>query len=306
MKIRATSYYKNPAEDRIFMEEWNQKIQLANGIEYQPIELQTSLGKTVVWSYNAKQTELESLVVFPGFRTCGLFWELDGALEELREKYRIFLVDVNGQPGLSEGNVPHLKSDGFGQWAREVFEGLKLEKTHIAGASFGGYICLKACASVPEKINKVLLFNPAGIQSVSLAPRTLYYNLLPLISPTKKSIRKFLDNLVFYKDLHKLSEEFMQLTVDYQFHALTRHKNKTQPPIAIKKDELFELKSDIYLILGEQDILFPFLNTIALAENYIPSLKGYYTVPDTGHGIETSKVAFKYALEILRQESLGL
>ena len=49
------------------------------------------------------------MVIFPGFRTSSLFWDMDNALAPLKKDYRIYLVETNGQPNLSDGNNPDIK-----------------------------------------------------------------------------------------------------------------------------------------------------------------------------------------------------
>src|SRR5688572_23331628 len=106
MKIYSNSHFKDPAHDLLYFENWVAKLEQLNQTKYQKIELQTALGKTLVWGINAEKTELPPLVIFPGFRTVSLFWDFDRGLEPLRERYRIFMVDTNGQPCLSDGNTP--------------------------------------------------------------------------------------------------------------------------------------------------------------------------------------------------------
>ena len=72
-------------------------------------------------------------------------------------KMRIFLVETNGLPNLSDGETPDIKSLGYGIWASEVLEKLKIEKAFIAGASFGGLICMKLAIVKPEVIKSVLV-----------------------------------------------------------------------------------------------------------------------------------------------------
>jgi hypothetical protein len=121
-----------------FLEEWCNKISLSNGRTYEKTSLNTSLGKTVVWSLNNSADTTETLVIFPGYRTSALIWDLDKGLDLINKNTRIYLVETNGQPNLSEGKSPSIKSLDYGKWATEILDGLNIQSTHIAGASFGG------------------------------------------------------------------------------------------------------------------------------------------------------------------------
>lgn len=201
------SYFKNPQQDIPFLENWVTRLEKANGYNYENIQIATSLGKTIVWGLNTENRDLETLVIFPGFRTSALFWDFDRGLEHLQGKYRIFMVETNGQPNLSEGYSPAIKSNDYGKWACEVLDQLLIEKTYIAGASFGGLVCMKLCITNPERVKAVFLLNPACFRMISLSLRNLYNNLLPVFFPNHNNLSTFLDSVVFCKPDHKISPE---------------------------------------------------------------------------------------------------
>ena len=116
------------------------------------------------------------------------------------------MVETNGLPNLSDGSTPNVKSLDYGFWANEVFEKLKIERAFIAGASFGGLICMKFGIVKPEKIKAAFLLNPGCLQPFSLTLKNLYYNLLPILIPTVKNVSNFLDKAVFSKPNHRLSD----------------------------------------------------------------------------------------------------
>jgi pimeloyl-ACP methyl ester carboxylesterase len=184
MKIKATSVYKDPVKAKAFLEEWNYRVQLLNNSFYEKIHIHSSLGNTIVWGYNAGNTELQTVIIFPGFRTCAMFWDFDNGLAPLKKSFRIFLVDINGQPCLSDGNSPDIKSNDYGVWASELFEKLGIDKATVIGASFGGIICMKLCLVSPHLVEKAVLMDPAGISNFSSSLKNLYYNFLPIIFKT--------------------------------------------------------------------------------------------------------------------------
>jgi pimeloyl-ACP methyl ester carboxylesterase len=108
-----------------------------------------------------------------------MFWDLNDNLKPLKKDFRIYLVDVVGQPGLSSGNSPDVKTDEFGLWICEVLDGLKLEKVNIAGASFGGLLGMKLANVAPERITNMVLLNPIGFGYITLAPESLFLIFCP-------------------------------------------------------------------------------------------------------------------------------
>lgn len=157
MKIYSRSYFKDETKDRKYFENWVAQLEKNNGRAYERYEIETSLGKTYVWGLNTKQQNSDTIVIFPGARTTALIWDFDKGLDNLNHNMRIFMVEINGLPNLSEGSTPDIRSMDYGIWATEVFTKLKIDKAFIAGASFGGLVCMKLGIVSPEKIKAAFL-----------------------------------------------------------------------------------------------------------------------------------------------------
>lgn len=293
MEIKRKSYFKNAIQDPMWFEDWVSKLETLNQKKYERLPIETSLGKTHVWGLNTKNTNLIPLVVFPGMRTTPLFWDFDNGLNNLGDKFRVFLVETNGFPNLSDGNTPEIKSMDFGVWASEVLDKLNLEKAFIAGASFGALIAIKLSIVKPERVKAIFLLNAGCLQPFALTLKNLYYNLMPIFFPNRKNVSKFLDNAIFVKPHHQLSEKAEKLIIDYELFALTRFKDNTQTPYAMK-EELNKITVDTYILEGDKDILFPYQNSIKNAKERISSLKDIVIFENVGHGIETYEKAIKY------------
>jgi pimeloyl-ACP methyl ester carboxylesterase len=302
MKIVRKSYFKKPDENKAHFRSWVDKLEKMNGYEYEKITLNTGLGSTQVYGLNTNNTNRETLVIFPGFRTTSLIWDLDKGLEILAKEFRIYLVETNGQPNLSEGNTPEVKSLDYGRWGEEVFDELGIDKAYIAGASFGGLICMKIAICIPGRIKAAILLNPGCFRFVSLGYKNMYYNILPLVKPSVKNISKFLDMVVFHKPYHKVSGEAEQHLIDYLSLAIQYYKDNTQKPYYMK-DQLDQIQVDTYMILGENDILLPFKKSVTNAKKHLgENLKQIY-LEKSGHGIELHSNAIRRVFEIIKEHS---
>jgi len=299
MKIYSKSHFKDEKTDRNYFENWVSQLEKNNGRQYEHYEIETSLGKTIVWGLSTKEELSDTLVIFPGARTTSLIWDFDKGLDNLNHKMKIFMVETNGLPNLSDGSTPDIKSLDYGLWAAEVFNKLKIEKAFVAGASFGGLICMKLGIANPEKIKAAFLLNPGCLQPFSLTLKNLYYNLLPIIKPTKKNVLKFLDKAVFSKPNHKLSDFSEKMLVDYEVFAISRYKDKTQKPYFMDR-QLEEVKADTYLLVGDKDLLFPYQKSVDNAKRQIKTLKETKVYNNVGHGIETYDKALNYIGEKIK------
>lgn len=302
MEIKAKSYFKNEPKDKKYFENWVKELENNNKRVYERFEIITSIGKTQVYGLNTKDENLETLVIFPGARTTSLIWDFDKGLDNLNHKMRIFMIETNGLPNLSDGETPNIKSLGYGIWAAEVIEKLKIEKTFIAGASFGGLICMKLAIVKPEIIKSIFLLNPGCLQPFSLTLKNLYFNILPIISPKPANVLKFLDKAVFAKPNHKLSEISEKLLVDYEVFAISRYKDNTQKPYYMDK-QLAEVNVETFLLEGNKDLLFPYEKSIENAQKHIRNLKEYIVFENVGHGIETYSKSINYIGEKIKNYS---
>lgn len=298
MQIKRKSFFKDEKQDFLFLENWVKKLEKANNREYERIEIDTTLGKTHVWGINTKEN-LETLVIFPGARTTSLFWDFDKGLDNLKLKLRFFLIETNGLPNFSNGATPDIKLLDYGHWANDVLEKLKIEKTFVAGASFGGLICMKLGITNPEKVKAAFLLNPGCLQPFSMKWSNLYYNLLPIIKPSEKNVLTFLDKAVFSKPNHRLSQEAETLITEYEIFALKSYKDNTQKPYYMDK-QLTEVKVDTYLLEGDKDLLFPYQKSMDNAKRHIKTLKDIKVFDNVGHGIETYDMAMSYIGETIK------
>ena len=156
-------------------------------------------------------------------------WDLNDNLKILKRNFRLYLIDVIGQPGLSSGNSPDVKTDEFGRWIAEVLDSLKLGETNAVGASFGGELWMKLANVAPERINKMVLMNPVGLSYISLAPRVTFYNLLPILFPNEKNVNRFMENVAFTAP-DDLPAERRELLGEFILQTLTRFNFKADYP----------------------------------------------------------------------------
>jgi pimeloyl-ACP methyl ester carboxylesterase len=293
MKIHSQSKFKNESVDKQYFENWVSQLETLNDRRYDRIEVSTSLGKTHVWSLVPKEGYIDTLVIFPGARTTSLIWDFDKGLDHLNHPLRIFMVETNGLPNLSDGSTPDIKTLDYGHWATEIFDQLQLDQAFVAGASFGGLIALKFGIVSPNRIKAAFLLNPGCLQTFSLTLKNLYYNLLPVFKPTKENVSKFLDMAIFSKPNHQISSQAEQLLVDYEVFAISRYLDKAQKPYYMGK-QLEEVSIPVYLLLGDQDLLFPVKKSLEVAKKQLKNLFEAKVYPLVGHGIEIYAPALKY------------
>ncbi|BCK69344.1 hypothetical protein Srufu_032970 [Streptomyces libani subsp. rufus] len=86
--------------------------------------------------------------------------------------YRVLLVDVPGQPGLSSGQraLGSGRLSWYGAWLSEVIEKISSEPVAVMGHSFGAAIAL---SSDSPRIDRLVLVSPGGLTKLRLSPGLL-------------------------------------------------------------------------------------------------------------------------------------
>ena len=292
------SEFKNQ-KGKQFVEDWIDSTIEQTDLNYEKLDVETSFGNTRVLSVNHLNLRLKPLIYVPGARTCGAFLELSNQLHTLSSDYRIYLLDVVGQIGMSEGNCPSLKDTSYGIWLNEVCRKLKIEQAVFVGASFGGQIIMKFAAVAPELIEKVVLMNPIGFSNISFAPVNLYRTLLPLIFPNRKNVDKFLNTIVFSpKD--GISPETKKSVADFVENAILNFRFGGEYPSRMSDAEIKNLSAETYLIVGKRDGLIPYKKTIKRAQNLLTNLKSVHICANQAHGIEVSPETIVHLREVLK------
>lgn len=291
MSFMGYSRYKDSTKALTFLTQWNQQVIELAGLSYQQVSMQTDWGKTVVWVHTPKRRIYQTLVFLPDFHSPALAWDINQSLTPFKKNYRLCLVEINGQPNLSEGKSPAINSNEYGRWIAQVLEQLGAKKVTLIGQGMGALISLKACQQVPDLIRHAILINPAGIQTLSLSFALLRYYWLALDTPNEQSIRSFLRNAVFGEHEAALPPAVETLLASFHLHALTEFQFETWWNQAMPKEELSAVRPPVDILLGAANKLFTYAATLERARLHLPSLRSVTVLPTLGHGIQTSRQA---------------
>lgn len=287
-----------------WLETWNRDVLNDCGLSYRSESVQTSYGSTWVYHKNHHEKEKTPLVFLPGFRTCGLFWDLNHSLEELYDEYRIYLIDVIGQPSLSDRCSPPIKTNQYALWLEEVFDALGIEKFVVSGASFGGLLTLKVSNHMPDRVLAACYFNPAGFQFINVDMVSMYRTLKPVLFPSVENVSTFLFQFVVEPEL-PLSELARKHLLGYQHYVIKNFKFGSDYPYKVKNNEIENVEVPSYFFLCRDDKLINQQNTDARARSLMPGFRETFFFSKIGHGIEVSKEAMRVFKDTMQKHTQG-
>lgn len=230
----------------------------------------TRYGKTFVIESGEKTAE--PIILLHGSGMNSIMWIKD--IEEYSKYYRVFAIDILGEPGKSEENRLSLEGNYHSEWLLDVLEELDIKKTNIIGISLGGWIALKFATDYPEMIEKLVLISPSGIggQKKSFIFKYLLHQVLG-----EKGTDKLYYKINGNKPMPDTILRYQRLVV--------KNFNYRSGTIPIFNDkELEELKMPIAIFIGEKDIMLKSLETKERAEKLLNNAKINY-LKDAGHSI---------------------
>lgn len=191
--------------------------------------------------------------------------------------FRVFAVDVIGEPGLSAPSRPPLSSEAHALWLDDVMSSLSLDCASFVGISFGGWLALDYATRRPDRVQSLALMCPGGIgrQKIDIALKTIPLRFLGqwgakkarelVLGPTPADIppaaRPFVDFIAL------IHENFRPRLVKMPIMSDAALKRLTMPVLAI---------------LGGKDVILDSAETRRRLEHTVPSAKIRY-YPESGH-----------------------
>jgi len=123
------------------------------------LRVPTTQGETFVMA--SGKAAGPAVVMLHGSASNSVVWMRDAAV--LGERFRVYAVDVIGEPGLSAPSRPPLASRVYAGWLDEVLNGLGVTRAALVGISLGGWLALEYATTHPERVSAMALLCPGGV-----------------------------------------------------------------------------------------------------------------------------------------------
>jgi 2-hydroxy-6-oxonona-2,4-dienedioate hydrolase len=172
-------------------------------------------------------------------------------LHPLASRFRLIAPDLPGQSVLGPQVRPSLTDGSLADWLVQVLAELGIEKPHLLGVSWGGFVARRAASAHPEHFSSLVLIAPAGIVNGSHW-RGLAQMALPMLRyrlrPSEANLRRVLRPLLTTWDEEwatYLGESLSDMRIDPRI-----------PPLA-RDEELRTLRMRTLVLGADEDISFP-------------------------------------------------
>lgn len=199
--------------------------------------------------------------------------------ESLSQRYRVYAVDTISEPNKSTLTSPisFNQRHEFADWIVDMFNGLNIESTFMAGNSFGGFLTLNAAFYLPERVKKIVLISPAAT-FVPIPAWSWHFippNIIGSIIDSKRMLLKPYQWI--WQDFPK-EECIAQLRATTAVTGRPRHWS----PTVFSDDELRAIQTPVLLLVGDHEVIYKPEDAIRRATRLVPNLKAEI-VPNANH-----------------------
>lgn len=101
------------------------------------------------------------LVLLHGASSNSAVWAGDAAV--YGPHFRVYAVDLIGEPGKSAETRPSWDGPAFAEWLADVLDGLGLQAASVLGISQGGWVALHFATMWPRRLSRLVLIAPGGV-----------------------------------------------------------------------------------------------------------------------------------------------
>ena len=281
--------YKSSEGDRLVRERYQAFLKYWP-VPNEQIHVPTQQGSTFVVISGPK--DAPPLLLLHGGAGNSAMWM--GGVAAFARSFRVYCIDMIGEPGLSAPARPSPASDAYAVWIDDVLDRLSIERASIFGVSLGGWLGLDYTIRRPARVERLAVLCPGGIgrQKVGTFLATPLFRMFGGWGRRKLAERILGRAPVDPPPPLKAFLDFVVL--------IHRHFRPRMVIMPVFSDgALRNLRVPVLAIIGGRDVLLDSEQTKRRLERHVPGAQVVY-LPEAGHLLpdQTARV-----LEFLRDSS---
>ncbi len=278
-----TSPFKSPEGEAAFLEAYDNAMKFWP-VTYEEIEITNRFGTTHVVTSGPK--DAPPLVLLHGMLGTLTMWSPN--IADLSKDYRVYAIDVMGQPGKSVHNEPIRDAAGFVAWLSETFNGLDLDRLYLVGMSYGAWLAIHFTLTAPERVQKLVLLSPVACFQPLV--RQFILRMLPMgLFPTRLTVNSFFGWMgINDTPGDRVAQSQLDLTYLGMKHFRFPPEAARLMPGVFSDEELRTLPVPVLLLIGEREVLYDPVKALARARRLISNFEGEL-VPQSSHDMCVSQ-----------------
>jgi pimeloyl-ACP methyl ester carboxylesterase len=244
------------------------------------VTVETHAGSTRV--YHWPGTGEPTILLHGMGGTSIMWWVLLSELAELTERdgrdgRPVYAIDTMGDVGRSVHRVAFHDAADLARWLDETLAGLGLERAHLVGCSYGGWLALNLARWAPGRVLSISLVDPAGMAKINYrfyawGAKVFIASLMPEPVRRRAAVRFRMPGLE--------DKRVMRMVLGGQIN----HPFRLPSDILLSDDDLRAITVPTLLLMGGKSEIYRPEEVLARARATMPNLEAA-VIPDVGHAM---------------------
>lgn len=259
MNNEPLSVFRSAQGEALVMQAYDRLLSECD-IPYEDLLLETRQGLTHVIA--SGQSGSPPLILVHAFYASAASWYR--TIKRLSGKYRVYAVDIIGDPNKSKPVKPVRLASEYIDWFGQLLDQLKTGKCHFVANSVGAFHVANFALNEPKSVKTMTLIGPAAT-FVSI-PK-FYLNTFPggmtgWEYPVRHAVKWIENGIPFDPHFNTL------------FYLLLKHgKSANQVfPAVMTDDQLKSIETPTLLIYGEKEVICDYRAAVSRARNLMKNV----------------------------------
>jgi pimeloyl-ACP methyl ester carboxylesterase len=253
-------------EDELWQERWPSPPRA--------LDVESYAGTTRVYRWPGAG---EPIVFLHGMGGTGLSWSLYAERLTGRD---IYALDTIGDVGRSQQRVVIEDAQGLARWLEETLTGIGINRPHLVGTSYGGFLALNLASHAPDRVASLTLIDSGGLAPFRLG-RFMLWGLPMLFGAIAPGpIRRLLARW------HPMLEDPRVMRI--ALHGQMNHRFRLPGVAPLTDDELRSITAPAIVIVAGKSA--PFAPRVQAERARLIPRAEVHVIPDARHDVSWTHI----------------
>ncbi|ONI85965.1 alpha/beta hydrolase [Actinosynnema sp. ALI-1.44] len=238
-------------------------------------DVRTGYGTAKVYRFG--DADGEPIALLPGRAGTPIMWSAN--VSGLMARHPVYAVDPIGEAGRSTQTAPIDTAQDQAVWLDQTLDGLGLDRVHLVGVSFGGWLTCNLAVRRPDRLASVSVLDPAntfGRFPAGLIIRSVL-SMLPVVSRwARPAFLRWISGSDQVPEKDPVSE-----VIEAGLH---HHRVRTAMPAYFSDEQLRSISVPMLALIAGRSVIHHPAAAHARAQRLIPGIQAELW-PDATHSI---------------------